>query len=169
MAPSSSQQECRVRSTNRRRAVLPIRSVFLTFVRCWVESKNCFYNKIPAFIVVSGDRRANQNPQLTVLQILFLREHNRIATVLSHINPHWDDETLYQESRRILIAEFQHINYHEWLPIILGTDNMLKYGLLYKTKGFTSDYKENVDPSVINAHAHAAFRYFHSSIQGQFQ
>ncbi|XP_060838351.1 peroxidase [Rhopalosiphum padi] len=115
-----------------------------------------------------GDRRANQNPQLTVLQILFLREHNRIATVLSHINPHWDDETLYQESRRVLIAEFQHINYHEWLPIILGTENMLKYGLLYKTKEYTNDYKENVDPSVINAHAHAAFRYFHSSIQGQF-
>ncbi|XP_050537896.1 peroxidase [Daktulosphaira vitifoliae] len=115
-----------------------------------------------------GDRRANQNPQLTVLQILLLREHNRIATVLSHVNPHWDDETLYQEARRVLIAEFQHINYHEWLPIILGTENMLKYGLLYKNKGYTNDYKENVDPSVINAHAHAAFRYFHSSIQGQF-
>lgn len=89
--------------------------------------------------------------------------------MLSHVNPHWDDELLYQESRRILIAEFQHINYAEWLPILLGTDNMIKYGLLYKTKGYTNDYKENVDPSVINAHAHAAFRYFHSSIQGQFQ
>lgn len=124
------------------------------------------YNIILCFI---GDRRANQNPQLTVLQIIFLREHNRIATVLSHINPHWDDSTLYEEARRILIAEFQHINYHEWLPILLGTDNMIKYGLLYKTNGYTNDYKENVDPSVINAHAHAAFRYFHSSIQGQFQ
>ena len=69
---------------------------------------------------VSGDRRCNQNTQLTVLQIILLREHNRIAHHLQHINPHWDDETLYQEARRILIAEYQHINYYEWLPIFLG-------------------------------------------------
>lgn len=68
----------------------------------------------------SGDVRGNQNPQLTVLQIVMLREHNRIASTLAHLNPHWDDETLYQESRRILIAEYQHINYYEWLPIFLG-------------------------------------------------
>lgn len=74
------------------------------------------------FLFYSGDRRANQNPQLTVLQIILLREHNRLATILSHINPHWDDETLYQEARRILIAEFQHISYYEWLPIILGKE-----------------------------------------------
>lgn len=116
-----------------------------------------------------GDRRANQNPQLTVLQILLLREHNRIATILSHVNPHWDDETLFQEARRILIAEYQHINYYEYLPIILGTENMLKYKLIHKTKGYTKDYNDHVDPSVLNEHATAAFRYFHSSIQGHFQ
>lgn len=67
-----------------------------------------------------GDVRANQNPQLTVLQIILLREHNRLADTLRHINPHWDDERLYQEARRILIAEYQHINYAEWLPIFIG-------------------------------------------------
>ncbi|CAA9993292.1 unnamed protein product [Nesidiocoris tenuis] len=114
-----------------------------------------------------GDVRANQNPQLTVLQIILLREHNRLADTLRHINPHWDDERLYQEARRILIAEYQHINYAEWLPIFIGTKNMMKYGLLYKTDGYVNDYREDVDPSVINGHATAAFRYFHSAIQGQ--
>lgn len=89
----------------------------------------CFLIKpcISLIFIYLGDRRGNQNPQLTVLQIILLREHNRIATVLSHINPHWDDETLFQEARRILIAEYQHINYYEYLPIILG-----KYYLLFK-------------------------------------
>uniref|UniRef100_A0A146M0F8 Peroxidase n=1 Tax=Lygus hesperus TaxID=30085 RepID=A0A146M0F8_LYGHE len=114
-----------------------------------------------------GDVRANQNPQLTVLQIILLREHNRLADNLYHLNPHWDDERLYQEARRILIAEYQHINYAEWLPIFIGTNNMVKYGLLYKTDGFVNDYREDVEPNVLNGHATAAFRYFHSAIQGQ--
>ncbi|XP_046682531.1 peroxidase-like [Homalodisca vitripennis] len=116
-----------------------------------------------------GDVRGNQNPQLTVLQIVMLREHNRIATTLSHINPHWDDETLYQEARRILIAEYQHINYYEWLPIFLGKKNMKKYGLLYETHGYTDDYRPDVDPSALNGYATAAFRYFHSAIQGRLE
>lgn len=52
---------------------------------------------------------------------------------------------------------------------VLGMDNMLKYKLIYKTKGYTQDYHEDVDPSVLNGHATAAFRYFHSAIQGRFQ
>ncbi len=46
---------------------------------------------------------------------------------------------------------------------------MLKYKLIYKTKGYTNDYNEQVEPSVLNGHATAAFRYFHSAIQGHFQ
>ncbi|XP_014291722.1 peroxidase [Halyomorpha halys] len=114
-----------------------------------------------------GDVRANQNPQLTVIQIILLREHNRIADILQHLNPHWDDERIFQEARRILIAEYQHINYAEWLPIFIGTNNMVKHGVLYKTDGYVNDYREDVDPSVLNDHATAAFRYFHSAIQGQ--
>lgn len=62
----------------------------------------------------------NQNPQLTVLQIILLREHNRIADSLQSLNPHWSDEVTFQEARRIHIAEIQHINYYEYLPILLG-------------------------------------------------
>jgi len=51
---------------------------------------------------------------------MFVREHNRIADYLAHLNPHWTDETIFQETRRIVIAEHQNIAYYEWLPIFLG-------------------------------------------------
>lgn len=68
----------------------------------------------------SGDVRTNQNPGLTIMQTMLMREHNRCARILSGLNPHWDDELLFQECRKINIAEYQHISYYEWLPIFLG-------------------------------------------------
>lgn len=38
---------------------------------------------------LGGDVRFNQNPGLTIFQIMLLREHNRIADALAKINPHW--------------------------------------------------------------------------------
>ena len=72
------------------------------------------------FRMVSGDFRVNEQPNLAVMHTLWMREHNRIARKLKSLQPSWDDETVYQESRRIVGAEMQHITYNEWLPIILG-------------------------------------------------
>lgn len=114
----------------------------------------------------TGDSRANQNPQLTVLQIILLREHNRIADALARLNSHWTDETIFQEARRIAIAQHQHISYYEWLPIFLGIQGTYGNKILYNTKGFVNDYDPTVNPSVLNEHSNAAFRYFHSLIAG---
>ena len=38
---------------------------------------------------------------------VWVREHNRLAKELSYLNTHWDDERLYQEARKIVIAEIQ--------------------------------------------------------------
>ncbi|XP_031834050.1 peroxidase isoform X2 [Nomia melanderi] len=114
----------------------------------------------------AGDVRVNQNPQLTVLQILLLREHNRVADTLAHLNRHWTDETIFQETRRILIAEHQHISYYEWLPIFLGAEGTYGNKILYQTNDYVNDYDPNIKPDVLNEHSNAAFRYFHSLIAG---
>lgn len=57
---------------------------------------------------------------ITALTTLFLRFHNYVAFRLSFLNPSWSDETLYQESRRIVIGTIQRATYKDFLPIIIG-------------------------------------------------
>jgi hypothetical protein len=44
----------------------------------------------------TGDTRANQQVMLTTHHTIMMREHNRIAVEFGYINPHWDDEKIYQ-------------------------------------------------------------------------
>lgn len=58
----------------------------------------------------AGDSRVNEGLPLTTLHTLWLREHNRIAESLKHINDHWSAETVYQETRKIIGALHQVCN-----------------------------------------------------------
>lgn len=135
------------------------------------STASCDAQNINEICYRTGDVRTNQNPGLAILQIILMREHNRIADVLQTINPHWDDELTYQEARRINIAQYQQIIYYEWLPIFLGVSNMVKNRLIYQIEpgSYVNDYDPIIDPSVLNSHATAAFRYFHSQIEGRLE
>lgn len=67
-----------------------------------------------------GDGRVNEQIELALMHTIWLREHNRIADILAQMHPNWSDEAVFQETRRIVIAEMQHITYNEFLPILLG-------------------------------------------------
>ncbi|CAG9772543.1 unnamed protein product [Ceutorhynchus assimilis] len=114
----------------------------------------------------ASDQRINQNPQLTLIHTIYVREHNRLADRLKEINPGWSDECIYQEARKINIAQHQHISYYEWLPTIIGRQRAFDKKLIYDTCGYVDDYNPKITPMVFNEHAHAAFRYFHTQIAG---
>ena len=69
------------------------------------------------YCFLAGDPRVNEQTVLAIVHLFMVREHNRIATELGNINHHWDDETLFQETRHIIAAIIQHITYNEFLPM----------------------------------------------------
>lgn len=101
----------------------------------------------------AGDLRVNEQVELALMHTIWMREHNRVARALEALNPGWSDEILYQESRRIVIAELEHITYNEFLPLILGPDYMRTFDLQPRQKGYTRLYNEEIDASITNAFA----------------
>ena len=114
---------------------------------------NCF---------MAGDRRVSEQFSLSVMHTVFLREHNRIARALAQLNPTWSDEAIYQVARRIVIAEVQNIVYSEYLPVILGRENV------ETILGPYLGYDASADPRSSNEFATAAYRFGHSQIRNGF-
>ncbi|XP_034116256.1 chorion peroxidase [Drosophila albomicans] len=116
----------------------------------------------------AGDGRTNQIISLVTLHIVFGREHNRVAKILSELNPTATDEWLYQEARRIVIAELQHITYNEYLPAVIGPQQMKRFRLVPRNQGYSTDYNVDVNPAITNEFSGAAFRMGHSSVDGKY-
>ena len=73
------------------------------------------------------------------------------------------DKLLYQNARRILIAEWQNIIYSEFLPIILGPTSMSEQKLNLNQG---SVYNAEINPGIFAAFSTAAYRFGHSLIPG---
>ena len=100
----------------------------------------------------------NEQLGLVSMHTLWFREHNRLAGLLKRMNSHWDGDTTYHETRKIIGAMMQHITYKHWLPLVLGPSGMDKIGEY-------TGYDPSVDPSISNEFSTAAFRFGHSLIK----
>lgn len=100
-----------------------------------------------------GDHRANENPVLTSLHTLFMREHNLLCSELKAVYPKWSDARLFETARKVNIAQFQKIVYTEWLPRIMG-----------RSMGTYLGYRAGTSVAVSDLFATAAFRLGHTMI-----
>jgi hypothetical protein len=116
----------------------------------------------------AGDSRATENPGLSVLHTVMVREHNRIAGQLQTFNRQWDDERLYMTSRKINGAIWQHVIYNEYLPRVLGWNAINLYGLNLLTEGFYEGYDSNCNAGIFNEFSTAAYRFGHSLVRPFF-
>lgn len=125
---------------------------------------DCRRNPIESTIncFVAGDIRANEQVGLLAMHTIWLREHNRIARSLRDMNPQWNGEKLYQEARKIVGAEMQHITYQQWIPHVFD-------GTAEELLGSYRGYDSNLDASVSNVFATAALRFGHTLIQPRLE
>uniref|UniRef100_A0A4W3IDZ9 NAD(P)H oxidase (H2O2-forming) n=1 Tax=Callorhinchus milii TaxID=7868 RepID=A0A4W3IDZ9_CALMI len=95
-----------------------------------------------------GNTRANENPFIMAVNIIWFRYHNHLAAKLKEKQPTWSDEDLFQNARKRVIATLQNIALYEWLPAYLGT-NVSNY----------NGYKKFVDPGISPGFQAAAMRF----------
>lgn len=110
-------------------------------------------------VFIAGDARVQENPDLTALQTLFVREHNRQVDLLKTAHPTWTDEQLYQQARAIVTAEIERITYNEFLPHLLGKTAIQPY----------QGYKPNADARISEEFAGAAYRLGHSIVSANLE
>jgi peroxidase len=102
---------------------------------------------------VTGDPRVMENPELTALTILFMREHNFWVGTLKAKHPAWTGDQLYNMAKAITTAEYQNIVYQEFLPLLIGP-------VLGPYRG----YDPKVNAQVTQEFTTAAFRLGHSQV-----
>ena len=78
----------------------------------------------------------NEQIGLTALHTMWMRYHNTVEAQLHRLNPHWSGEKLFQETRRIIGAVWQHIVYNEYLPLVLGTSGVQRFSLGLRHRGY---------------------------------
>ena len=103
---------------------------------------------------MAGDVRAQENPDLTALQTLFVREHNFQVDQLAKEHPDWTGDQLYNMARAITTAEIANITYSEFLPHLLGPNAIPAY----------RGYNPNVNPTITEEFEGAAYRFGHSIV-----
>jgi len=113
----------------------------------------------PTSLFLAGDVRANEQVGLAAMHTLFVREHNRLARVLTERDSNASAESIFQTARRLVIAELQIITYNEFLPALIGPGAIPAY----------RGYDASVNPTIYNEFSAAAFRLGHSMVSEQIR
>ncbi len=103
---------------------------------------------------VGGDVRAAENPDLTSIDVLFVREHNYWVSQLHSEDPNLNGDQLYAMARAITTAEYQNIVFTAFLPHLLGIDALSPY----------QGYNSSVSPQIFEEFSTAAYRFGHSTV-----
>lgn len=138
-----------------------VNSVVNLFIQKWRSLRTINNNNY-----FPGDTRNSLTLHISLMNVIMLREHNRIARALSQLNPHWDDERIFQTARTIHIGVFQHICLAELVSAMLGEDILHRHGLLHRTDDFVDEYDVDSDPGPLQEFTHASFRQPHSMVNG---
>ena len=94
-----------------------------------------------ALMFAMGVERANIQIGYVMLNVLCLREHNRVAALLANAYPAWDDERLFQTARNILMVEILKVVIEEYINHITPYN----FEFIADPPSFTNEkwYREN--------------------------
>lgn len=111
--------------------------------------------------LLAGDIRANENSFLTALHSLFVREHNRLCDRILQEKPWFtgNDEYLFQHAKRIVSGEMQNITLGEFLPALIGSQNISAY----------TGYKPEVDSSIATEFSTVGYRLGHTMLSSSLK
>jgi len=103
-------------------------------------------------LFLAGDIRANEQNGLTAMHTVFVREHNRWASLFGLL-PITGDH-IYELARLIVSSEMQAITYNEFLPLLIGNNGIARY----------TGYDPGVDASIANVFSTGSYRFGHSML-----
>ncbi|CAO4377381.1 unnamed protein product [Caenorhabditis nigoni] len=124
----------------------------------------------PNYCFTAGDFRNSLHPGLLPLHTVFIKEHNRLAVMTKSAKPSWNDEQIYQFVRRVMVAQWQHIVYNEYLPKLLTDKYMTDFNLktMKPGAGAFTGYSTSMNAALSGEFAAAAFRFGHSQSRQDF-
>ncbi|MGB3765061.1 MAG: peroxidase family protein [Phormidesmis sp.] len=94
-----------------------------------------------AKLFAMGVERANGQIGYVMLNVICLREHNRICELLARAYPNWDDERLFQTARNILIVTIMKIVIEDYVNHITP----YHFNVVLDPRSFSDEkwYREN--------------------------
>ncbi|XP_030832129.1 dual oxidase 1 isoform X2 [Strongylocentrotus purpuratus] len=104
-----------------------------------------------------GNPRGNENPFLLTFGVLWFRWHNYWADKFK-AETDWEDERIFNEARKWVIATYQSVVFYEWLPGYLNLNENETAEVEY------SGYKGYIHPGITHEFQSAAMRFGHTLV-----